>query len=89
MRIASTSAAPPATARSTRWSGASAALKLMDEHLAGRAFFVGERLSLADIALYAYTHVAHDAGLQLGRYPGIGAWLKRVAAEPGHVPIDA
>jgi glutathione S-transferase len=46
-------------------------------------------MSLADIALYAYTHVADEGGFDLGRYPAIGAWLGRVAAEPGHVPIDA
>jgi glutathione S-transferase len=46
-------------------------------------------MSLADIALYAYTHVADEGGFDLGRYPAIGAWLERVAAEPGHVPIDA
>jgi glutathione S-transferase len=66
-----------------------AALKLMDEHLATRAFFVGERLSLADIALYAYTHVAEEGGFELARYPSLGRWLGRVAAEPRHVPMDA
>ena len=62
-----------------------AALKLMDEHLARRSWFVGERLSLADIALYAYTHVAGEGGFDLARYPAVTAWLDRVAAEPGHV----
>jgi glutathione S-transferase len=62
-----------------------AALKLMDEHLARRSWFVGDRLSLADIALYAYTHVAGDGGFDLARYPAVTAWLDRVAAEPGHV----
>ena len=66
-----------------------AALGLMDEHLRGRAYFVGDRLSLADIALYAYTHVAEEGGFRLAEYPAIGAWLDRVAAEPGHVPMDA
>jgi glutathione S-transferase len=65
------------------------ALKLMDEHLAGRAFFVGERPSLADIALFAYTHVAGEGGFRLDAYPNVQAWLGRVAAEPGFVPIDA
>ena len=65
------------------------ALDAMEKHLAaGGAYFVGERLSLADIVLYAYTHVAEEGGFELGRYPRIGAWLERVAAEPGHVPID-
>jgi glutathione S-transferase len=64
-----------------------AALRLMDEHLAGRSFFVGERLSLADIALYAYTHVAEEGGFELGRYKEVERWLERVAAEPGYVPM--
>jgi glutathione S-transferase len=55
----------------------------------GRAFLVGDAMTLADIALYAYTHVAPEGGFDLERYPAIGAWLVRVAAEPGHVPIDA
>jgi glutathione S-transferase len=67
--------------------GGNAALKLMDEHLAGRAFFVGERLSLADITLYAYTHVAEEGGFDLSDYPAVCRWLARVAAEPGHVPL--
>lgn len=66
-----------------------AALKLMDEHLAGRAFFVGDRLSLADVALYAYTHVADEGGFELGRYPAVKAWLDRVASAPGFLPMDA
>jgi glutathione S-transferase len=66
-----------------------AALKLMDEHLAGRRFFVGDALSLADIALYAYTHVAEDGGYKLSHYPAVSAWLDRVAAEPGCLPMDA
>lgn len=66
-----------------------AALALMDEHLAGRRFFVADRLTLADIALYAYTHVAEEGGFDLGAYPAVQAWLERVAAEPGHVAMDA
>jgi glutathione S-transferase len=65
------------------------ALDAMERHLDGRQFFVGDRLSLADIALYAYTHVASEGGFELDTYPAIGAWLDRVAAKPGHVPIDA
>jgi glutathione S-transferase len=65
------------------------ALRLMDEHLAGRSFFVGDRLSLADIALYAYTHVAEEGGFDLSAYPAVGAWLERVAAQPGYTGIDA
>jgi glutathione S-transferase len=46
-------------------------------------------MTLADIALYAYTHVAHEGGFDLSGYPAIGSWLDRVAAEPGHVSIEA
>lgn len=65
-----------------------AALKLMDEHLSGSRFFVGDRLSLADIALYGYTHVAGDGGFVLADYPNVEAWLDRVAALSGHVRMD-
>lgn len=65
-----------------------AALKLMDDHLATRNWFVGESITLADIALYAYTHVAEEGGaFDLSFYPAVGAWLKRVADEPGHVKM--
>jgi glutathione S-transferase len=66
-----------------------AALDAMESHLAGKSFLVGEQYTLADIALYAYTHVAHEGGFILDRFPAIRAWLGRVAAQPGHVPIDA
>jgi glutathione S-transferase len=66
-----------------------AALKLMDEHLARRSYFVGDRLTLADVALYAYTHVAEEGGFDLARYPAVGRWLERVAAEPGYTGMDA
>jgi glutathione S-transferase len=69
--------------------GGYAALDAMDRQLDGRTFLVGERYSLADISLYAYTHVAHEGGFDLGPYPAIRAWLERVASQPGHVPIDA
>jgi glutathione S-transferase len=65
------------------------ALDAMERHLEGRAFLVGDGLSLADIALYAYTHVAHEGGFDLAGYSGVRRWLDRVAAAPGHVPIDA
>jgi len=65
------------------------ALGVMERHLAERRFFVGERCGIADIALYAYTHVAEDGGFDLAPYPAVRAWLARVAAEPGHVPITA
>jgi glutathione S-transferase len=65
------------------------ALDALERHLDGSAWLVGDGMTLADIALYAYTHVAHEGGFELERYPGIRGWLDRVAAEPGHVPIDA
>jgi glutathione S-transferase len=65
------------------------ALDAMEGHLADREFLVGERYSIADISLYAYTHVAHEGGFDLSGYPAINAWLDRVAAQPGHVPISA
>jgi glutathione S-transferase len=66
-----------------------AALALMDEHLATRTFFVADRFTLADIALYAYTHVCADGGFELERYPHVHSWIDRVAAQPGHVLITA
>ena len=66
-----------------------AALAVMDEHLKTRRFFVAERYTIADIALYAYTHVAHEGGHDLGAYSNVRAWLERVAGERGHVGIDA
>jgi glutathione S-transferase len=73
----------------TRRAAGEAALKLMDEHLAARPFFVGGRLSLADVALYAYTHVAGEGGFDLSAFPAVDAWLTRVAAAPGYLPIGA
>lgn len=65
------------------------ALDAMEHHLEGRTFLVGDTMTLADIALYAYTHVADEGEFDLSRYPSIRAWLARVAAEPGHVPISS
>jgi glutathione S-transferase len=65
------------------------ALGSMERHLEGRQFLVGDSLTLADLALYAYTHVAHEGGFDLGEYGAVRQWLDRVAAEPGHVAIDA
>jgi glutathione S-transferase len=63
------------------------ALKIMERHLEGRAFFVGERFSVADIALYAYTHVAPEGGFDLQPYARVRAWLDRVADRPRFTPI--
>ena len=65
-----------------------AALQVMEAHLRENRFFVGDALSIADIALYAYTHVAGEGGFDLKPFPAIGAWLARVASTPGHVRID-
>jgi glutathione S-transferase len=71
------------------WEGGAKALAAMEEHLAGREWLVGDSITLADIALYAYTHVAEEGGFNLRPYPSIRAWLGRVAAEPDHVTISA
>jgi glutathione S-transferase len=63
------------------------ALGVMERHLRPRSFLVGDRYSIADIALYAYTHVAHEGGFELAPYPAVGAWLERVRSEPRHIPI--
>ena len=80
---------PGETDVAAKLSGGYAALDAMERHLAGRRFFVAERYTIADIALYAYTHVADEGGFDLSRYTHIGDWLERVASEPGHVTIDA
>jgi glutathione S-transferase len=66
-----------------------AALAVMDAHLAARLFFVAECYTIADIALYAYTHVAHEGGHDLAPYPNVRSWLERVAAQPRYVGIYA
>jgi glutathione S-transferase len=65
------------------------ALDAMERHLAGHTYLVGERYTIADISLYAYTHVAHEGGFDLGPYPATRAWLERVAGQPDHITIDA
>jgi glutathione S-transferase len=64
------------------------ALGVMEMHLAKHRYFVGDHFTVADIALYAYTHVAHRCDFDLSRFPAVRDWLGRVASEPGHVPID-
>jgi len=63
------------------------ALGVMEEHLEGNDYFVGGRYSVADIALYAYTHVADEGGIDLDGHPAILAWLERVSSQPGYIPI--
>ena len=67
--------------------GGHAALAVMEGHLGGADWFGGDAMTVADIALYAYTHVADEGGFDLAPYPNVTAWLARVAAEPGHVPM--
>jgi glutathione S-transferase len=64
-----------------------AALGVMETHLATRTYFVGTRPTVADIALYAYTHVAEEGGFALAPYPNVRAWLDRVAADAPHIKI--
>jgi glutathione S-transferase len=63
------------------------ALAVMEQHLAREPFFAAGRYTVADIALYAYTHCAADAGFDLSSYPAVEAWLARVRGQPRHVPI--
>ena len=78
---------PDPEALAAKHAGGYKALDAMERELSGRRFLVGDRFTLADISLYAYTHVAGEGGFDLARYPAIRAWLDRVAAEPGHVAI--
>lgn len=64
------------------WKKGYRALDHMEDHLKGRAFFVSERYTIADMALYAYTHVADEGGFDLSEYPRICDWLKRVESQP-------
>ena len=63
------------------------ALAVMEQHLAHERFFVGDAYSIADIALYAYTHAAGDGGFELQRYPAVRAWIARVQSQPRFVPM--
>jgi glutathione S-transferase len=78
---------PPEAEAEAKMRGGTAALRAMEGHLEDREFLVAERYTIADIALYAYTHVAPEGGFELEPYPAINAWLERVAAQPGHIAI--
>jgi len=85
--------APPALAKKQHLVGewhdrGNAALGVMNTHLKTHDWFGGPRYSIADIALYGYTHCAADGGFELSEYPAVVKWLARVAAEPGHIPLD-
>ena len=64
------------------------ALKLMDDHLKGRDWLVGDSISLADICLFAYTHVADEADFDLELYPNVIRWMERIMTLPGFVPME-
>ena len=84
------SGTPPVDAEvETRRRAGYAALDAMERHLSSRTFHVGERFTIADISLYAYTHVAAEGGFDLAGYPAIRAWVDRVAGQPGHTSITA
>jgi glutathione S-transferase len=84
--IATEELTPPADLEARRASGREA-LRAMERHLREREYFVGGRMTIADIALYAYTHLAAEGGFDLEPLPAVGAWLDRVAAEPGMIAI--
>ena len=67
--------------------GGRKAFKVMEQQLERTPYLVGEQYTLADVALYAYTHVAHEGGFDLAAYPAINAWLNRVASHPRHVSM--
>ena len=72
-----------------RMAGGYGALKAMERHLESNRWFAGERYTIADIALYAYTHSAHEGGFDLERFVNVRRWLADFADRPGHIPIDA
>jgi glutathione S-transferase len=78
---------PPEAEREAKRKGGERALSAMERHLAEHEFLVGERYTVADIALYAYTHVAPEGNFSLRPYPAVREWLARVAAQPGHIAI--
>jgi glutathione S-transferase len=87
--VAFSEAAHPAADIEAKRTAGRAALDVMERHLGDHEYFVGERFTIADIALYAYTHVAPEAGFDLEPHPAVRAWLERVATQPGVVPMPA
>ncbi|MGI8972918.1 MAG: glutathione S-transferase family protein [Gaiella sp.] len=76
--------------RLATWQGGGhRAIAAMERHLTGRDFLVADRYSIADISLYAYTHVAHEGGIDLDGYPAVREWIERVSSVPRHTTIDA
>jgi glutathione S-transferase len=73
----------------SKWRGGNRALAALDGHLDGREWLVGDGFTIADISLYAYTHVAEEGGFDLAQYPHVQEWIGRVASVPGYVPLEA
>ena len=71
-----------------RHEGGVAALGVMEQHLNCAPYFVGARCTIADIALYAYTHVAHEGGFSLAEFPAVRGWIERVESEPGYLAMS-
>lgn len=65
------------------------ALQVMEAHLSHSSYLVGDTLTIADISLYAYTHVAHEGGFDLSAFPAVRAWLERIASHPRHIGMVA
>ena len=87
--VAFSDAPPPGPEIEANRRAGYAALDAMERHLSSREFLVSERFTIADISLYAYTHVAGEGGFDLAGYPAIRAWLARVAGQPGHEAMAA
>jgi glutathione S-transferase len=87
--VAFSDSPPPAAEIDARRRAGYRALDALERGLSDAPYLVGGRYTIADIALYGYTHVAHEGGFDLAGYPAIRGWLERVAAQPGHVPITA
>jgi glutathione S-transferase len=85
VRLAAQVLQPDSPGAASRRASGTAVLRLLDDHLRQRAFLVGERYTIADIAVYAYVHVAGEAGLDLADYPAVQAWIARVEATPRFV----
>jgi glutathione S-transferase len=73
----------------SKWRGGNRALGALDGHLAERDWLVGSDFTIADISLYAYTHVAEEGDFDLGQYPCVRSWIERVEAVPGYISLDA
>ena len=73
----------------SKWRAGNKALAAIDGHLDGRGWLVGDGFTIADISVYAYTHLAGEGEFDLGGYPNVQAWIERVASVPGYVPLEA